>query len=448
MSAKLHKVSDSCKSAIKISTSSKNKLVSDASSHVLLNGKKWSVPYSNTVHRTCKNSVKNKRNYVVNGFSICDIYTEGIDYFQVFGNLSEKWPENDVSEGVFGEFKIIELSKRTRVFSKTYLVEDKRTGKKVCEINCVPYEDSVIPGKSCNIKFDNEILYYKYFDKLYVELLFNDVGIEFKSVTRLDIYRDFQKFLKFVPEVLIERFVKEKYLNCSRAKSYVVNKIGEKVLYWKGLTIGSYNSGREVQLYNKSEELSVKGNKEYIRRVWDEVGFHKKVDCWRLEFRLIELSKNSFEETGIEKITIELNDVFDKKKLHSVYESGLNQLFRFVKNEHKQKCRCENVELFSERDYSVKLLKKVYHVDKLWWHKMTVRGLMRDVLSDYENREHETRSKENQIDSINKYVYDYHLVAWFKDDLLVRMAKKYKVQYYDNLAKFVYGYYGQRGGLL
>lgn len=413
------------------------------------------VPYSITALQFAKDSVKNERNFVVNGFSINDSYVERIDYLEVFGNLGEKWSENTLMEGVFGEFKIIELIKRTAVYSKSFLVEDKRTGRKLCEINCVPHSD-VIPEKSCNIKFVNDLNYYEGWDKLYCDLLFNDIGIEFKSVTRLDICRDFQKFLKFVPEVLIDRFVKGKYLSFSGgAKSRVDNKIGERDLYWNALTIGTYKVGRQVQLYNKSLEMSVEGkNKEYIRETWNEAGFHKKVDVWRLEVRLRELSKNNFENIGIGYKKIGLEDVFNKGYIHELYESMLNRLFRFVKNEknekneNKRKSRCENIELFSDRNYNVRLLKKKYNEDKLWWHKMTVRGLMRDVMSDHETREHETRSKEEQIDSINKYVYDYQLVRWLIDDLMKRLARKYKTKYYRNLAKFVYGYYGMKGGIL
>jgi len=398
------------------------------------------LPMDNKVVHEAIKSVKSVRDYRVNGFIINDSYIEGIDYFEIYCFLSDKWTENTLKEGICGEFKIIDEGWGTKVYSKSFLVEDKRSGRKMCVINCTP-RSSILPERGCNVKFDNEVLYYRFFDQLYVDLLLYDLGLEFKSVSRLDIYRDFQRFKSFLPDVLVERFIKEKYLNVSSAKYELIGNIMKMGNDREYLRIGSRCTCRQVCIYNKSLELTVKEDKEYIRKTWDEVGFHRKVDTWRLELRLWHLNRFMFRGMGIAGDEISIREVFDQGIIKRVYEAGLNQLFRFVKNEGKRKNRCEAIELFSDRDYNVRLLKRVYHTDHLWSRKVTVKGLVMDILNT-ETREHKSRSVEDQIDFVNRYVSDNHMVTWFKEKFLLKLSVKLCTDYCrGGLRNFVFAYF-------
>jgi len=369
--------------------------------------------------------------------NINDLYIEGIDYLQVFGTGTKKRKSK--------RFKLVDLERSTRLYKKSYLVTDEVKKVKVCVMNCGPFS-SVMPVGSVSIKFDNEILYLKMFNTRYLKGFFNAIGFNFKHVSRLDIYRDFQKFRNFVPESLISNFMNQSYLSLSRAKFNTIGVSNEKGLTYQYLRNGMKSSGRQFYLYNKSLELKEVGMKEHIVKTWSEAEFNQGVEVWRLELSLTRGKRNIVlnEDTG-ELVGVSLNNIFRKGFIHSVYEGGLKTSFTFVNNEGRRKTRCKRIKLFSKKKRYIRLLFGGTQCDQLRMRKIIVGSLVKDMLREAETREHRSRSFEDQIAMLKGYIIDNnmdnHILA-----ILKRLSREYKCDYYSDVEKFVINYYAKLAG--
>jgi hypothetical protein len=392
----------------------------------ILDGLAW---YSNTTTVKPLDSVR--------GLSINELYIEGIDYLHVFGTGTKKRKSK--------RFKMTDLSISTRLYKKSYLITDELKNVKVCIMNCEP-SSPVLPKGAASIKFDNEILYLKFFNCKYIKSFFNAIGFKFKHISRLDIYRDFQKFKDFMPESLISNFMNQSYLSVSRAKFNVIGVNSEKGLTYQYLRNGMKSSGRQFYLYNKSLELKEVGIKEHIIKTWEEAGFNQGVEVWRLELSLTRGKRNIVlnEDTG-ELEGIDLNKVFHKGFINKIYEGGLKTSFTFIHNEGKRKTRCKKIKLFSKKRKYIRLSFGGTQCDKVRMRKIIVGSLIKDIMREVETREHRTRSVKEQIESIENYCLDNnmdnHLVK-----ILQRLSREYKCDFYSDVGKFIYNYWAKVAG--
>src|ERR1035437_1346101 len=277
----------------------------------VLDGLAW---YSNTTPV--------KPHYNTYELAINDLYIEGIDYLQVFGTGTKKRKSK--------RFKMTDLEQSTRLYKKSFLITDEVKGIKVCIMNCEP-ASPVLPEGAASIKFDNQILYYKYFNSKYIKSFFNAIGFQYKHITRLEIYRDFQRFKSFTPELLIRNFMNESYLCLSRAKFNVIGVNTEQGLSYQYLRNGMKSSGRQFYLYNKSLELKEVGIKEHIIKTWEQAGFNQGFEVWRLELSLTRGKRNQMlnEDTGELELS-DLSNIFHKSYINKVYRGGLKTSFTFV----------------------------------------------------------------------------------------------------------------------
>jgi hypothetical protein len=392
----------------------------------VLDGLAW---YSNTTTV--------KPHSISNELIINDLYIEGIDYLQVFGTGTKKRRSK--------RFRMTDLKRSTRLYKKTYLITDEVKNCKVCVLNCEP-SSPVLPEGAMSIKFDNEILYLKFFNAKYLKGFYNSIGFKFKHISRLDIYRDFQKFKNFMPESLITNFMNQSYLSNSRAKFNTIGVNNAEGLTFQYLRNGMKSSGRQFYLYNKSLELKEVGIKEHIIKTWEIAGFNNEVDVWRLELSLTRGKRNTIldEVTG-ELEGIELNKVFCKGFLHSVYEGGLKSSFSFVYNEHKRKTRSKKIKLFAIKKKYIRLIFGSSQCDKVRMRKIIVVSLIKDMMREAETREHRSRSIEEQIESINSYVIDQNMDNHVLK-ILKRLSREYKCDYFSDVGKFIYNYYAQLAG--
>lgn len=394
--------------------------MSEADNYVL-DGLAW---YSNT---TTVKPIDINNKLVIN-----DLYIEGLDYLQVFGTGTKKRRSK--------RFKMSDLDMSTRLYKKTFLITDEKLNIKVCVMNCEP-ASPVLPEGAASIKFDNQILYMKFFNMKYIKSFFNAIGFRFKHISRLDIYRDFQKFKSFTPDFLIKSFMNESFLSLSRAKFNVIGVNNEKGLSFQYLRNGMKSSGRQFYLYNKSLELKEVGIKEHIIKTWEEAGFNQGAEVWRLEESLTRGKRNQVLncETG-EIEGLELEMIFKKSFINKVYEGGLKTSFTFVNNDNKRKTRCKKIRLFSKSKKNIRLVFGGMQCNKMKMRKIIVGSLIKDILTEAESREHRSRSIKEQIRSIKKYVCDNNMDNHLPK-ILKRLSFLYKCVYYSDLEMFIYNYW-------
>lgn len=392
----------------------------------LTDGLAW---YSNTT------TLKPDEN--ISDLNINDLYIEGIDYLQIFCHK--------LKESRSKRFKFKDLDRPTRLYKKTFLITDEVLNLKVCVLNCEP-ASPVLPQGAASIKFDNEILYLKIFNRRYLLRFLVAIGMEFKYVSRLDIYRDFQRFKNIMPEDMIRSFMQERYLSLSRAKFNVIGTNNESGLNYEYLRNGKKNTGRQFYLYNKSLELQQVGNKEHIVKTWYDAGFNDLFDVWRLELSLTRGKRNQVlnEDTG-ELEVIGLREVFKKGILGKTYEAGLRSSFTFVENQGKRKTRSKRVVLFGKKRKAERLIFVGGQVDKLRMRRIILKSLIKDILNDLENREHKTRSLNDQIEMVEDYVSENGLYNHLSRIIWI-LHKEYKTEFFEDIDKFVYNFYAKLAG--
>jgi hypothetical protein len=269
------------------------------------------------------------------------------------------------------------------------------------------------------------------------------MGLKLEYISRLDIYRDFQSFVNFLPGILIENFAKEKYLCKTHAKFDLICQNLKGSLDWQYLRVGKKSCGRQFYLYNKSTELKEVGNKEHIVNTWLENNFDQKRDVWRLEGSFTNLKRNNILNpiTG-EMEVMKLESIFSKKFVNKMYEAGLNSNFSFVINEHKRKTRCTPVKLFNKEIKHIKLIWSAAQNDNLRMSKILVKSMIVDILRNKEYREHKSSNFKDRINWINSYV-DEKCMRQELLNIISKLAYTYKIRYYDSLSKFLYNYFGK-----
>lgn len=225
--------------------------------------------------------------------------------------------------------------------------------EKIAEMQSIPVS-AILPKEAAIIKIQNRELYGEnLFSMIDCLMKFNKISI--KSITRLDIALDFQKFENgLLPQLLIDRFLKCKYLKIGRGK---FNVIGEQKFaqVFDYLRFGTKTSDLNVYLYNKSKELKQVKDKIYIREMWKKVKFDEKFDVWRLEISMKAKACEVVDTVSGEVFKIKYQHLMNEKMLQNIYYSMLNKHFRFVINDNQlNKSRMQKVELFSNSNYTLK----------------------------------------------------------------------------------------------
>lgn len=195
-------------------------------------------------------------------------------------------------------------------------------GKAVMEVRRNPYSikslGGIMPDKCAHLRLPNRACY----DPHAVQNMIDFIELHhynYKSLTRIDIALDFQKFDRGDdPADFLKRYFANKYikLHTTTFKSYskekpVFGKKGAGIIVdeisahgndkWRGKVYnycswGSESSPIHTKLYNKTLELNREGHqKSYIRDQWKGHLDESKGDVWRLEFSIKSDIKNYVE---------------------------------------------------------------------------------------------------------------------------------------------------------
>lgn len=240
---------------------------------------------------------------------------------------------------------------------------------------------AIIPPRSVRIKLENRILYQKN-AKFVVQNMLNDFGLTFNKISRIDIAMDFQKFDNDMkPETLIKKFLKNDLVKVGRGKFQVIGQMKTVSHRFEYFRIGSKATGKQIYLYNKSNEFREEKEKRYISQLWEMSGLSGQ-DVWRLE---ISISGNQHQptdtETGEQK-PISIFKIFSLSYIEQIFMSGINSLFEFrVKGEQKNISRMKKVPLFSDKEEfdTMRLLKTIDAPDSTRYHRGLISNLIKNL---------------------------------------------------------------------
>lgn len=250
----------------------------------------------------------------------------------------------DVKYHSFFQVKLMPYS--TRHFK---IVEELyRHNHRICTITRSPLSN-IIAADTILVKFDNWVLYS--FPLLeYVNQFISLNNFKFKSISRLDICADFQRFKNgMIPSNFIKNYLNGHYLRLGRTS--IGNSHFKQIdtdLFFNALKFGSNLSDISVYLYNKSLEMQTVKWKPWIADLWHKNNFPSNVDTWRLEISIKSSNKVIVNMDTAEMQILNSLDVLKNNYTKLSFDVFREKYFSFViKSNIKKKTRMKRIVLFS-----------------------------------------------------------------------------------------------------
>jgi hypothetical protein len=238
-----------------------------------------------------------------------------------------------------------ELEYGTKTFSK--VINLIYQNEHVATLAYLP-RSKVIHPQGALIKLKNNSLYSD--DRInLLQLIINETGFAFKSISRLDLCIDFNNFNNnYDPEKFIKDYLQFKITKKGKNKG-TVHFWQSNQIKFETLKFGKNTSDVSFYLYNKSKELQDVVYKKYIVDNWIKQGLNTKNTVWRLE---CSIKGNKYKivnkDTG-EIQPVSLSDLDSIEKLEGIFFYYYHKNFEFkINNNTKNKSRKENIKLFTE----------------------------------------------------------------------------------------------------
>jgi hypothetical protein len=268
-----------------------------------------------------------------------------IDWLQLYCDGSGWMADKD--------YNWIEQPYQTKHFKKQYVVVYKN--EEIATVQSVP-SSNIMPKEAMIIKFSNRELYGQDLSGLVSAFLTHN-NIIFRSITRLDLAIDFEKFATGdKPEKFIKKFMSCDYLKNGRGKYCIFGEQKQSHTF-DYLRFGTKQSELNVYMYNKTKELEQVKDKPYIRKLWSEFDLGVGLPVWRLEFSMKGKACSFVDMNSGETFRLDLSIIGNKELLNRVFFSLLNQYFEFKKNNGtKNKTRMETLILFVNCEVDLKPL--------------------------------------------------------------------------------------------
>lgn len=267
-----------------------------------------------------------------------------------------------------------------------------------CEILFKPRVSSIHPD-SCHLRVYNEPLYTSsWFDRYCIVMA--ALPIEFRSITRVDLACDFNKFYGGLsPRLFIKRYINGEILKIGinrgymsfRDMGYVIANGSQRLPdgFKKGLPdFNAITWGTkgyvQTQLYNKSLELREGKFKHWIFSSWERAKLDTR-DVWRVEFRIQGAGKEcQLLETG-DLFAFGTSDIADVERIYQMYSVYADRYFRFVKADyHVKKTQMTPIKFFS---YSLDLEPSVkLKINPVKVHSNKTATMVCNFLNEYARR--------------------------------------------------------------
>lgn len=270
---------------------------------------------------------------------------------------------------------------------------------------------SVLKKDDVQMKIENSLFYTlppNELKKLLLDLLYL-LGLEFSSVSRLDLAIDFLHGSHHPIIEVIKNLASGKYRVSGRKKKidfYSETKKG--VLEFEGVRIGKRSSARFARIYNKTKE-NTENAKLYIREFWKKIGLSGEI--WRYEFQLNNRYLREIKDFGFMQL-------FDMEYLFSLFQMAETSYFTIKENTGKKEVNKEKSIFWIDLNHVRKNLK--YNFSDVVRLKRTInetligqqrmlKGLLRSYCASFQDSDY--------ISTLKRICLDFDLLEWFKKKL-------------------------------
>jgi hypothetical protein len=316
------------------------------------------------------------------------------------------------------------------------------------EIRRDPYSlkqnGGIFDPRACHIRLSNRACYQKNCIGLLRDFILR-YGYELKSVSRVDICADFNKFdngkdpqrfladfmhgdwLKIHQSRLAAHGIEYLYQNGVKTSTNVAAYAGDSIggRAFNSIKWGSPTSAISTKMYNKTMELKQGKPKKYIQARWKQAGLlnDDANPVWRVEFSLSSSIKNFVRLDTGELIYMNLTTIDTPEKLNGLF-AALSQVYFHFKYKSRtrngtpqRKDRCKDYFPFT---YNPKDAIKPVTLPLTKDPTRTDRMIMRRLKEFFEDREHDMTTKEKQ--GVLSFI-DY-LAESFDDDELREFKRR------------------------
>lgn len=310
-----------------------------------------------------------------------------IDWLQVYGLLADEMKVVELATSA--GYKIKDNDRGTRHFAKWYTLYTKCGQFQLAQICCCPFsvkgqeKGGIFIKGSATIQLCNRFCYAPNQLAILAEIC-TTLCFKFKSISRLDLCLDFQRFDNAMkPQTLIRGFYNSDFWKMDYAKALGVGEQG-RVYKPQTLTFSGKNSAIGVKMYNKSLEMKEVHEKPYIRDAWSECGLINNDDVWRLEVSIKSDGRTIVNIGTGEVVKFGLRDIDTPEKRHDLFFLMIDKKFVWKYNRgESSKSKAKRIQLFNIND-DVKVWKpiKLTNAHDYTKRAKTLVNALRDMLDD------------------------------------------------------------------
>lgn len=281
----------------------------------------------------------------------------GLDWLQIYVFLHNEIAdlENSSIKVKVEDFPTPQFLRRARIF----LAYDKLF-LPFCQLLFVP-RTSVLPRNAAQVKIENRALYESALMPR-ISFVFSALDIEYRSLSRVDVYFDCNKFYGGKsPRAIVNDYTRQKILKIGINKGYlnfanygylVANgstkmpagfKVGTP--QWTGITWGSKDYV-QTQIYDKTRELREVKYKPWIVESWQNAGLDIN-NVWRTEMRIMHHGKGIKLLDSGDLFALGAFEVANDERIRELFRTFAERHLRFVyKDYHAKRQQMRPVRLF------------------------------------------------------------------------------------------------------
>lgn len=225
-------------------------------------------------------------------------------------------------------------------------------------------KNPLIPVDTCILKFENAVLYSNDFVSNCVNWI-TGASLDIIKINRIDLALDFQSFANNMkPQTLIDDILKNKASRNGRAK-FASNGVSNTFLRIDYVRFGTRSSPVSVYMYNKSQEFRDVFVKSYIGDIWEQAGYDKTKDVYRIELSINHEQKLVTDVKSGEIIQTVLDNYLDEYYLKVIFWTLFVKYFSFKRVNNKvRKQYWEKITLFKGYEEFVQLVSNVDNVEE------------------------------------------------------------------------------------
>lgn len=235
------------------------------------------IPHQNKNERDCKSQNYKENTQEINSKKKFKKYTINLDWLQF---VTKKTKVLNYKGYQSSNLILTEANNHNPNFSKCYVVT--MLGTDICELHTNPTNKNH-SNDEVLIKVNNGVLYTQNFITP-VEAMMEELGLEFKRISRIDIALDGYDNLKL--NNYIKRFTKTDTIQIGNDNLRIDgDNFNKKAVSFDTYSIGSKKRQKVARVYNKTEEIS-SSKKDYITKYWKLNNLNTEKEVGRFEIQL------------------------------------------------------------------------------------------------------------------------------------------------------------------